>query len=164
MTRLTRCGRSPSFPVIVVRSALFATGLPWQTSPNGLMRGPGKAPDERQKRSWKGRGTGVRRASSRQRPPLLPFHVPSHLPPSTHHHHFPSQPPTPSLWERVPWRPWDLCNIPCNAIPTRRLERCRSPSAVCHGWRRSQGSTSACRGKAAHEPGCEGQAVPFERR
>ena len=41
-----------------------------------------------------------------------------------------------------------LCNIPCHAIPTRRLERSRSPPAIFHGWRRSQGSASACRGKA----------------
>ena len=45
-------------------------------------KGTGRAPEG----FLKGRGTGTRRVSSRQRPPL-PLSLPSSPPPTTHHHH-----------------------------------------------------------------------------
>ena len=87
---------------------------------------------------------------------LLKAEASSHFPPSTHHHHhLPLPPPTPSLWERVPWRPWDISAT----FPATRFQL----KAICHGWRRSQGSASACRRKTAHEPGCSRQASASQR-
>ena len=80
MTRFTRCESSPSFPVIVVRSALpcHRTAPEKVTGRTGkrYQKGSGRAPEG----FLKGRGTGARRG----RGPHLPFHPPLLLlPPRT---------------------------------------------------------------------------------
>ena len=115
--------------MIVVRSVLFETGLRLKRSPKGLTNGPRKVPDEHQKSSRRAAGR-AREGFPQNRGPLLSFHVPPHLPPST------QIPPPPSpasntipLGKSSMATLGHLCNIPYNAIPTGRLERCRSPSA-----------------------------------
>ena len=93
MTRLARCESSPSFPAIVVRSAAKVLGM---------MRGPGRAPEG----FLKGHETGARRSPQGRGTSFPSTFFLTSLPPHTHHH-LPPQPPTPPLWERVPWRPWD---------------------------------------------------------
>ena len=114
MTRFTRCESSLSFPVIVVRSALLCH----RTAPE-------KVPERTDKRPWKGRGTGTRRVSSRQRHPLpLP---PSSSPPSHH------APPPPS------WPLWSKANThcqPCRDSSGRAFEYECAGSGTA--WRRRE--------------------------
>ena len=87
MTRFTRCEPSPSFRMIVVRSAPCCHRTALAKVPERTDKTPQKGTGRAPEGFLKGRRKGARRVSSRQRLPL-PFSPSSSLPfPSHHHHH-----------------------------------------------------------------------------